>query len=1249
MHRPARDNTTYSGNRADGDSTNIYGNVYGDVHLPGRPREAGEASSQQCLRDLRVTDPREDRARIEGDKDKLLRDCYAWVLDDASFQRWTTQEASRLLWIKGDPGKGKTMMTMGVIAELSQGDRARPPPRTMSKILAKLKLNSKQDSKGASVQRLVTYFFCQSTLPELNNAVSVLRGLIYMLITQREELMHPVQKRYEAVGKQLFEGPNAVYALRELLSDMLNNASLPPTYLLVDALDECTSGLSELLHIITDASLGRQSSVKWLVTSRNVAEIERYLQPDSLGVKVSLEVQASYVSRAVATFVTYKVQRLAIVQRYDTRLQAEVQQQLRDKAEGTFLWVSLVCKELEKVPLYRTQEVLQALPPGLDPLYDRMMGQVLGQDARTVGYCRSILRTITLVFRPLQLSELAATAGLPRDQFSDEQAVADLAGRCGSFLTVREGVVSFIHLSARDYFTLGSGKQIVDGTLVEDHRWLTERLLEAMSSTLRRDMCGLQKPGARIQEAISQVPNSSLPQIAYACEYWVKHIWAGRQDCKDLVADGGKVYSFFQKHLLHWLEAMSLLQKMPKAVLALQQLQRSLPVAGSTTVSKVVHDAMRFAMWSGSKIQHAPLQVYYSALVFAPKQSVVRHQFSQEMPKGVKVMSGLDTNWGPLLQTLEGHVGSVSSVAFSAVGDRLASASFDETMRVWDAQTGQLLQTLTCRTAWVHGVAFSPAGDRLASATSDTTVRVWDLKTGQPLHTLRGHTSGVISVAFSAVGDRLASASYDQTVRVWDAQTGEPLHTLKGHTDRVNSVAFAAQGDRLASASFDKTVRVWDVQTGQPLHTLRGHTSGVSSAAFSAAGDRLASASYDQTVRVWDVKTGETLHTLEGHTDDVNSVVFSAAGHRLASASGDRTVQVWDVQTGRRLHTLRGHTDRVRSVAFSAAGDRLASASDDWTVRVWDAQTEQPLQTLKEHADGVNSVSFSTAGDQLASASFDKTVRIWDTQTGQLLHTLEGHTGWVYNVSFSTAGDRLASASYDETVRVWDTRTGQLLQTLKGHMDRVYSVAFSAAGDRLASASYDETVRVWDAQTGQSLLTLQCLAWVYGVAFSAAGDRLASASSDWMVRVWDAQTGQLLHTLKGHTGWVRSVAFSEAGDRLASTSDDHTVRVWDSQTGQLLDTLKFHAGWVSSAAFSADGTYLETSLGSMPLPASVMSVSSLTPQPTHRILVSGRWLTVNSDGLLWIPINYFPSCTAVRCHMVAFGYTSGRVLLLGLT
>lgn len=576
MPSPQGHTTTYNGNTIDGNAIAILGSVHGDLHFPDR---AGDTEQQRCLRDLRVTDPREDRARIEGDKDRLLRDCYAWILDDASFQRWRTQDESRLLWIKGDPGKGKTMMTMGVIAELARRNKVKPPPRTMSKLFAKLKLSSKQDPKNASRPQLLTYFFCQSTRPELNNAVSVLRGLIYLLVAQRKDTIRHVQKRYKTVGKQLFEGPNAIYAMGEILSDMLDDASLPPTYLLVDALDECTSGLSELLRIITDTSLVRRSRVKWLVTSRNIPQIERYLQPHALGVNVSLEVKAGHVSRAVAAFIEYKVQRLATVQKYDQGLRAEVQQQLRDKAEGTFLWVSLVCKELESVPLYRTREVLQALPPGLDPLYDRMMAQIVAQDTRTAGYCRDILQSITLAFRPLQLKELAVAAGLPRNQFSGVQAVADLVGRCGSFLTVREAIISFVHLSAKDYFTLGNGRRVFDGPLEEAQGRMTNRLLDAMDSTLRRDMCSLQMPGVRTQEAMGRIHGSCLPQMAYACEYWVDHLQAGGHACSDVVADEGKVHSFFQKHLLHWLEAMSLLQKMSEAILALQKLEAAVDVS----------------------------------------------------------------------------------------------------------------------------------------------------------------------------------------------------------------------------------------------------------------------------------------------------------------------------------------------------------------------------------------------------------------------------------------------------------------------------------------------------------------------------------------------------------------------------------------------------------------------------------------------------------------------------------------------
>jgi WD40 repeat protein/tetratricopeptide (TPR) repeat protein len=330
-------------------------------------------------------------------------------------------------------------------------------------------------------------------------------------------------------------------------------------------------------------------------------------------------------------------------------------------------------------------------------------------------------------------------------------------------------------------------------------------------------------------------------------------------------------------------------------------------------------------------------------------------------------------------------------VCFGPDGRRLASASYDQMVKVWDAQTGQETLTLKGHTQAVTSVCFSPDGRRLASASDDQMVKVWDAQTGQEQRTLKGHTQAVTSVCFSPNGRRLASAAggYDKQkrqwygeVKVWDAQTGQEQLTLQGHTGPVDYVCFGPDGRRLASASQDHTVRVWDAQTGQEQLTLQGHTNGVLSVCFSPDGRRLASAG-DETVRVWDAQTGQQQLTLQGHTSGVDGVCFGPDGLRLASASSDQTVKVWDAQTGQELLTLKGHTEAVRSVCFSPDGRRLASASQDSTVRVWDAQTEQENLTLKGHTGLVSSVCFSPDGKRVVAANDQGAVRSWDAHTGQ--------------------------------------------------------------------------------------------------------------------------------------------------------------------------------------------------------------------------------------------------------------------------
>jgi WD40 repeat protein/tRNA A-37 threonylcarbamoyl transferase component Bud32 len=551
------------------------------------------------------------------------------------------------------------------------------------------------------------------------------------------------------------------------------------------------------------------------------------------------------------------------------------------------------------------------------------------------------------------------------------------------------------------------------------------------------------------------------------------------------------------------------------------------------------------------------------------------------------------------LLTLHGHTGRVASVVFSPDGRHLATASWDQTVRIWDGQTGQAVRTLRGHRGAVYAVAFSPDSQRLASVGGEAgkpgEVKIWEVQTGRETLSFPGHTSWVTAVAFSPDGRRLASGGGDRLkpgeLTIWDAQTGQVVRSLSGHPGAVTALAFSPDGRHLASTGAElgkpSEVQIWDARDSQAIYSLSGHTGEVHSLAFSPDSQRLASASADQTIKVWDAQTGLVIHTLKGHTGGVWSVTFSPDGRRLASAGGEslkpKEVKVWDVRTGQEIRTLKGHAGGVWSVAFSPDGQRLATASDDQTVKIWDAVNAQDSLDFKGHEGEVLSVAFSPDGQRLASASQDRTVRIWEVDTGQEAFCLRGHTGAAQGVAFSTDGRRLASASGDKTVKLWDAQTGQLVHTLRGHIGGIIAVAFSPDDQRLASvggeAGKPGEVKIWEVQTGRETLSLPGhTSWVTAVAFSPDGQQLATASDDRTVRVWDTQSGQERDTLRGHTGGVWGVAFSPDGRRLASATGDPIqpgeVKIWDVQTGRMIRTLQGHLREVHTVAFTPDGERL---------------------------------------------------------------------------
>jgi len=305
------------------------------------------------------------------------------------------------------------------------------------------------------------------------------------------------------------------------------------------------------------------------------------------------------------------------------------------------------------------------------------------------------------------------------------------------------------------------------------------------------------------------------------------------------------------------------------------------------------------------------------------------------------------------------HGGPVRALAIS--DGVLASAGFDQSMILWDAEAGRARAVVRWHAGAVNALAPLPDGG-FASAGEDGRIALWPARPGaQPLRVLEGHGEPVVALALSPDGARLASAAWDGTARLWTLSTGA-VRVLEGHAGNVNGVAFRPDGT-LATAGFDGTIRLWPegetpvllAEFGLPLNVLAALPDGTLAAggvdgmlrlvapdgvarevdagaspvvalAVSPDGMVLAAGSLGGSVTLWDAATLRLRHTLEGPGLPIWSAVFAPDGRSLWTGGTDRRVRRWDVATGRPIGPLGAE-----------ATDQLPSGLDPHGLRVWRA------------------------------------------------------------------------------------------------------------------------------------------------------------------------------------------------------------------------------------------------------------------------------------------------------------------------
>lgn len=1070
-------------------------------------------ADKSFLQAISKTDPVHDKKRILLFKGPLLWDAFNWIFGHQEFNKWRYTKDSGVFWIKGDPGKGKTMLLCGIIEDLEQ--------------------NSQNANLG--------YFFCQATDYRINTASAVVGGLVKSLLKRHPTLLSRIREKYADGVQDQLDGANALVILCDIFETITNDSGLRDVICVVDALDECVKDCKYLLDFIVKTS----GHVKWLLSSRNEKHIEKDL--DKIPQKLVLELRdnAEKISTSIEAYIRHHIQHIKAL-KHDEELRVKALNVLNGKAQGTFLWVSLVVEQLHNTDHWEVEDVLEEMPKDLESLYGLILDRTEKLGERGQEVCKALLSIVTTAKRPLHLSELLIFINSHWKNSSyfkttyQLRDIQDMAKTCGSLLSIREDTVYFIHQSAKDYIMENADQRIFP--VLHQHYKMFEASLNAMSDILDYNMYRLEDPAIHIDDVPPKdVSSDPLASIRYCCAFWVEHLVSGYQfegfDYQKYLKDDAKLHLFLKEKILCWIESLALMRNFsPQAQIALQklndlidcyccseksdetvqatQLQRKNEIQG---LRNFVNDAYQFVRNSVECVAHWPLQLYFSAISFQ-HDNTIRDTFEQTVRRifgpspmlaskrhgqsSFRLQSSFDTNRGDYAES-KWLIFSLDSSLIGRLGTTYTISEF----AVWRADTGALEHTFDI--TFDSKIAFFPNSHDFISVSENGIIKRWSMRKR------------------SCVGQKSLNLDY------WSKSSSPPPTGVSYPKERV--IALSPKGDLVASwhrISADGLgfAKIWDTNTAC-CHISCEHGESVDIYAAFSPNSQLLAVLYRGGFGVHDTKTGAMVQRIdiyfgENYFDEIfgnlynpDCICFSLNSKIWPTIDQQRQIYLWNTHTWELIRKIKISSlfNRLKCLAISPDSTILATGSSDGT-RLWSIETGECVAQVNINPRLIVFPPDWTESSRLALQSRERGVQTWLISNNQAMPEAQ-HFGYdLDSITISPDSGFVASKRSSKThIDIWSVNYGQIVHVLEGQfgaIDKANSLpVFSPDSKVLAFSDGLDKIQTWSVVTGQPVCSLICQdkSGISSIALSSEPSCLIVGTFSGKMYIWRIESGELIY------------------------------------------------------------------------------------------------------------------------------------------